>query len=84
MFETPRMRGRVRLALAAFLLVWLPATVVLGVRWGRTLRLGGDSATPWGPIGEGILNFAFIMFVPCALVALAVFVVHAALTERGD
>jgi len=77
------MHARLRLAAWAFVLTWIPATIVFGIRHGRELRFQGDSATHWGPIGEGIVNYAFITAVPCAFLALIVFVFHAALTERA-
>ena len=46
------------------------------------MRLSGSDATGWGPLLEGILNFAFLMAVPSLFVALVVFVTHAVITER--
>jgi hypothetical protein len=67
---------------AAFFGVWIPSAIVLGVRWGRSLRFPGDNAQHTGPIVEGVMQFALVMLVPSLFVALAVFVVHAMLTER--
>ena len=55
---------------------------MLGLDWGRSLRLSGAEATGVGPLVEGVLNFAFLMAVPSLFVGLVAFVSHAALTER--
>ena len=75
-------KRRVQLAVAAFLLTWIPASVILGVQHGRRLRFNGDSATHWGPIAEGIVNYAFFAAAPAFFAGVMVFVFHAAWTER--
>ena len=55
---------------------------MLGLDWGRSLRLNGADPRAIGPLLEGILNFAFLMAVPSLFVGLVVFVTHAAITER--
>lgn len=67
---------------AAFVLTWIPSSLMLGLDWGRSLRLNGADPRAIGPLLEGILNFAFLMAVPSLFVGLVVFVTHAAITER--
>ncbi len=82
MTENPHARPRLLWSGAAFVLTWVPSSIILGLDWGRSLRLSGSDATGWGPLLEGILNFAFLMAVPSLFVALVVFVTHAVITER--
>jgi hypothetical protein len=81
-FDTPATRRRLWYAGSAFFAVWVPTSIILGVRWGRSLRFPGDNATHTGPIIEGVMQFALVMLVPALFVALAVFVAHAVATER--
>jgi hypothetical protein len=64
------MRRNLRIAIAVFFAVWVPASIVMGVRWGRPLRIGADRGADWGPILDGVVQFAFIMLVPAGVVAL--------------
>jgi hypothetical protein len=80
--ETARQRQRLLLSVAAFVFTWIPSSLVLGIDWGRSLRLSGADPGAMGPLLEGILNFAFLMAVPSLFVGLVVFVTHAAITER--
>ena len=82
MFDTPATRRRLWYSGVAFTLVWLPASIVMGVRHGRALRFPGDNASQAGPLLEGILWLGMVMLVPALFVALAVFVVHAVVTEH--
>lgn len=82
MFDTPATRRRLWYSGTAFVVVWVPSSIVLGVRWGRSLRFPGDNATHTGPIIEGMIQFGLVMLVPALFVALAVFVAHAVVTER--
>ena len=82
MFDTPATRRRLWYSGSAFVAVWVPASIVLGVRWGRSLRFPGDHATHTGPVIEGVMQFALVMLVPALFVALTVFVAHAVATER--
>jgi len=81
-FDTPTTRRRLWYSGAAFFAVWVPPSIVLGIRWGRSLRFPGDNATHTGPIVEGVMQFGLVMLVPALFVALAVFVAHAVATER--
>ncbi len=67
---------------AVFLATWIPATLWLGIRWGRTLRLGADRANDLSPLIEGIIQFAFVTLVPAALVALLALALLAGADER--
>ena len=82
MFDTPATRRRLWYSGAAFLAVWMPTSIVMGVRWGRSLRFPGDNASRSGPIIEGVIWIGMVMLVPALFVALAVFVGHAVVTER--
>ena len=82
MTESPRFRQRLIFSATAFFLTWIPSSLVLGLDWGRSLRLSGADPAGFGPLFEGVLNFAFLMAVPSLFVGLVVFVAHAAITER--
>ncbi len=82
MFDTPSTRRRLWYAGTAFAAVWIPSSIVLGMRWGRSLRFPGDHAQQTGPIADGIIQFGLVMLAPSLFVALVVFVAHAAVTER--
>ena len=82
MSDPRRYRQRLIISAAAFFLTWIPSSLMLGLDWGRSLRLSGAEATGVGPLVEGVLNFAFLMAVPSLFVGLVAFVSHAALTER--
>ena len=82
MFDTPATRRRLWYSGTAFFVVWVPSSVVLGLRWGRSLRFPGDNASHTGPVIEGVMQFSLVMLVPALFVALAVFVAHAVVTER--
>ena len=64
------MRANVRIALAVFFGVWIPALVVMGVRWGRPLRIGAERGADVGPLVDGVIQFAFITLVPAMVVGL--------------
>ncbi len=71
-----------RLALAVFLLTWIPLSVWRGLALGRTFRFGPEGRGHWGPLADAIINVGAAMFAPAALAALVVFVLWAWREER--
>ena len=68
------MKKNLRIGLAVFFAVWMPASLVLGLAWGRPLRIGAGRDADVAPLIEGVIQFAFITLVPamiCGLLTLA-------------
>jgi hypothetical protein len=77
-------KRRLIYAIIGFGVAWVPPSIILGVRHGRSLRFTGDDTSHWGPIAEGIINYAFFAAAPAFFAGVMVFVFHAAWTERRD
>jgi hypothetical protein len=72
-----KMRRGARLAGAVFLLTWVPLSLWRGLAFGRSFRIGRAGEDSWGPLAEGVLQIAAVMFAPAMLAALVAFVLWA-------
>jgi hypothetical protein len=70
------------LAAGAFVLTWVPISLWRGIAFGRTFRIGAEGQDSLGPVVEGVIQMAAIMFAPALFVALLVFVGWAYREER--
>lgn len=76
------MRTGVRLATLAFVLTWIPVTLVRGIAMGRQFRIGSHGQDAWTPLFDAVVQIAFVMLAPSLFVALLVFVLWAWREER--
>ena len=76
------MRTGVRLAALAFLVTWIPITLVRGIAMGRQFRIGSHGQDAWTPLFDAVVQIAFVMLAPSLFVALLVFSLWAWREER--
>lgn len=76
------MKRALWIAGATFALVWVPFTVWKGIALGRAFRIGTHGQGAVGPLVEGVIQTAAVMFVPALFAALAAFTIAAWREER--
>ena len=76
------LRPGVRLAALVFCIVWIPASLWRGLRFGAAFAIGGDAHGAITPAIEGVIQMAAVLLVPALLAALLAFVLWAWQMER--
>jgi len=76
------MRSGIRLALAVFLITWLPLTIWRGLEMGRSFRIGASGQDSAAPLVDAVIQIGFVMLAPSLFVALFAFALWAWREER--
>ena len=76
------MRRGVRLAIAVFLITWIPLTLWRGLSMGRSLRIGAEGQDSTGPLVDAVIQIGFVMLAPSLFAALFAFALWAWREER--
>jgi hypothetical protein len=76
------MRRGLWLAVATFVLVWVPATLWRGIAMGRSFRIGRHGQDSVAPLVDAVIQIGFIMLAPALLAALFAFALWAWREER--
>ncbi len=76
------MRNGIRLAIAVFLLTWIPLTLWRGLAMGRTFRIGSDGQSAISPLVDAVIQIGFVMLAPALFAALFAFALWAWREER--
>jgi hypothetical protein len=76
------MRNGIRLAIAVFVLTWVPLTLWRGLAMGRSFRIGAAGQESAAPLVDAVIQIGFVMLAPSLFVALFAFALWAWRQER--